>query len=268
MPVSATEWIDSASIEDELHQFGFGRERYFWSFIVALVLFLLGSVFAIYEGISKIRHPHKLESPAIALGILGLAIVAEGSSFRTAVGEANPLRAGGTWWEFIRRARVPELPIVLLEDFGALIGLVIAFSAIVTSTLTDNAVWDGIGTLSIGLLLGVIAVILVVEMKSLLIGESATSPEMTKITEAIVASQHVEQLIYLRTQHLGPDELLVGAKIQFDESLTVNHLAQAINDVEVNVRAVVPHAKPFFIEPGLPKPPVPQVTDDEPVNSD
>jgi cation diffusion facilitator family transporter len=244
---------------DETHQFGFGRERYFWSFVVALVLFMLGSVFALYEGYEKMRHAHdhELESPVIALAILGVAIVAEGASFRTAFREADPLREGATWWEFIRRARAPELPVVLLEDFGAIVGLVIAFVAIIVAVVTGNPLYDGIGTFTIGLLLGVIAIVLVVEMKSLLIGESASRSDTEKIQAAIKGSPFVEQLIHLRTQHLGPDELLVGAKIEFDDSLDVDGLARAINVVEQRVREVVPHARPFYIEPGLELPPEP-----------
>ena len=158
---------------DEEHQFGYGRERYFWSFVVALILFALGSAFAVYEGIKKIREPHPIESFGIALAILALALCLESWSFRTAIKESIPLKGRLSWWQFIRRSRAPELPVVLLEDFGAQTGLIIAFVAILISRIFDAPIWDGIGTLCIGLLLGVIAIILMIEMRSLLIGEGA-----------------------------------------------------------------------------------------------
>ena len=236
---------------DEEHQFGYGRERYFWSFVVALILFALGSAFAVYEGIEKIRHPHEISNVGVALGILGFAICLEAWSFRTAVVEARPLKGDLSWWQFIRRSRTPELPVVLLEDFGAQTGLVIAFVAITISKVFDAPVWDGIGTLSIGLLLGVIAIILVIEMRSLLIGEGARPRDMAKIVAAIENGSHVDHLIHIRTQHLGPNELLVGAKVAFDPGLSVAELASAVDEVEAAVRAEVPYARPLYIEPDL-----------------
>ena len=236
---------------DEEHQFGYGRERYFWSFVVALILFALGSAFAVYEGIEKIRHPHEISNVGVALGILGFGICLEAWSFRTAVVEARPLKGDMSWWQFIRRSRTPELPVVLLEDFGAQAGLVIAFIAISISKVFDAPVWDGIGTLSIGLLLGVIAIILVIEMRSLLIGEGAQPRDMAKIVAAIENGSHVDHLIHIRTQHLGPNELLVGAKVAFDPGLSVAELAAAVDEVEVAVRAEVPYARPLYIEPDL-----------------
>lgn len=233
------------------HQFGYGRERYFWSFVVALVLFLLGSVYAIYEGIHKIQHPEHIDTPQIALGILAFGILVEGASFRTAVKIANPLRNGRSWWRFIRESKTPELPVVLLEDFGAMIGLVLAFSAISLSSITNEPIWDGIGTLAIGILLGIIAIVLVIEMKSLLLGESAGAENMAAIETAILGSPHVTSIIHLRTQYLAPEELLVGAKVAFDASLSVADLAKAIDEVEVQIREVVPFARPIYIEPDL-----------------
>ncbi len=159
---------------DEDHPFGYGRERYFWSFVVAVVLFALGSLFAIYEGIHKIQHPEAIKSPAVALSILGLAVVLEGASLRTAVKESSTLRGSSSWWHFLRTSKVPELPVVLLEDTGAVLGLVVATGAITVSIITGNGVWDGIGSIFIGVVLGVIAVFLCIEMKSLLIGEGVS----------------------------------------------------------------------------------------------
>jgi cation diffusion facilitator family transporter len=236
---------------DDEHQFGYGRERYFWSFVVALILFALGSAFAVYEGIEKIRHPEGIDNVAVALVILGFGICLEAWSFRTAVVEARPLKGDLTWWQFIRRSRTPELPVVLLEDLGAQAGLIIAFLAIAISQIFDAPVWDGIGTLAIGLLLGVIAVILVIEMRSLLIGEGAKPSDMAKITEAISNAPGVRQIIHLKTQHLGPEELLVAAKVEFEPGLSVGELAEAVDGVERAVRAGVPYARPMYIEPDL-----------------
>ena len=235
----------------ELHPFGYGRERYFWSFVVSLVLFTLGSLFAIYEGIEKIRHPHEIESPGWAFGVLGIAIALEAFSFRTAVVESNHVRGDASWIAFIRHSRTPELPVVLLEDLGAMVGLVLALVAVTISVVFDAPVWDGIGTLSIGILLGLIAVVLAIEMRSLLLGESASTTDRSKIIAAIESTPGVERIIHLRTQHLGPDELLVGAKVHFDETYDTEDLADAINRVESNVRSHVPAARPMYIEPDI-----------------
>jgi cation diffusion facilitator family transporter len=236
---------------DVTHPFGYGRERYFWAFIVALVLFSLGGAFAIFEGFEKIRHPHEVESPGVAIGILLFAIVLETYSFRTAIVESNKVRDDTTWWQFIRRSKNPELPVDLLEDFGAEIGLAIALSALTATLVTGDAVWDGIGTLTIGLLLASIAVLLATEMKSLLMGETA-SPEMeARIRTAIEDDESVDRLIHMRTQHLGPDELLVGAKVSFRDDLAVGELADAVNRVETVVRSSVPEARVLYIEPDV-----------------
>lgn len=242
---------------DRAHPFGYGRERYFWAFVVALVLFSLGGAFAIFEGIEKIRHPHKVESAAVAIGILLFAIVLETFSFRTAIVEANKVRGDAGWWEFIRHSKNPELPVVLLEDLGAEVGLVIALAAVTTTLVTDDPMWDGIGTLSIGILLTVIAIVLAKEMKSLLMGETATPAVEAAITEAIEAEGQVDRLIHLRTQHIGPDELIVGAKVSFVPDLTVPELATAVNRVETNVRRVAPQARIMYIEPDVVRTTVP-----------
>ena len=235
----------------EDHPFGYGRERYFWAFVVALVLFSLGSVFAVFEGIEKIVHPHELESAGVAVAILVIAVLLEGWSFRTAIMESRPLKGELSWWQFIRRAKQPELPVVLLEDFGALTGLGIALVAVSLSVITGDAVWDGIGTLLIGLLLGVIAFVLAHEMKSLLIGESATRYVRQQIEDAINDCDATVALIHLRTQHLGPDDLLVGAKIDFGPSITAAEIAKAIDAVELEIRSAVPEARLIYIEPDM-----------------
>jgi cation diffusion facilitator family transporter len=233
------------------HPFGYGRERYFWAFVVAIVLFSLGSLFAIYEAIHKLQHPEPIESPQWALGTLLVAIVLESYSLRTAVHESRPLKRDLNWPQFIRRSKSPELPVVLLEDFGALMGLAFALVAVTTSVITHDGVYDGLGSLVIGLLLGAIAIVLAIEMKSLLMGETAEPEVEEAIRTALTATPSVHDLIWLRTQHLGPDELLVAAKVEFDLSLTMVQLAAAIDAAEVNVRTAVPAAKYLFIEPDV-----------------
>ena len=241
----------SSRAADSDHPFGYGSERYFWAFVVALVLFLGGATFAIYEGISKIRHPHELESAGWAIAILLFAVVLEGFSFRTAIVEANQSRGSRSIWRFIREARAPELPVVILEDLGALAGLVLALLGVVLALVTGNAVFDGIGTLSIGLLLAVIAIVLAVEMKSLLLGESALPEEEALITQALVDGRQVRSVIHFKTMHIGPDELLLATKLEFDAGLNLADLAGAIDAAEQRVRAAVPTTKLIYIEPDL-----------------
>ena len=235
----------------EVHQFGYGRARFFYSFVVALVLFSLGAVFALYEGYQKIVEPHPLTSPAVAIVILVLAIGLESYSFRTAMVESRPLKGTGSWWAFIRRSRNPELPVVLLEDTGALLGLVLALLGVGLTIVTGNPVWDGIGTAAIGVLLGVIAVILMIEMHSLLIGESATGEELIAIQAALENTAHVDRVIHLRTQYLGPEEMLVGAKIALASTNDLATVAAAIDAAEAAVRAAVPTAQIIYLEPDL-----------------
>jgi cation diffusion facilitator family transporter len=236
---------------DTLHPFGYGRSRYFYSFVVALVLFTLGSVFALYEGYEKISHPHDLTSPAVAVAILIVAIALETYSFRTAVVESRPLKGSGSWWRFIRNSRNPELPVVLLEDTGALIGLVFALIGVGLTIITGDPVWDGVGTIGIGVLLGVIAVVLMVEMHSLLIGEGATADQDRAIRAALEQTEHVDRLIHIRTQYLGPDELLVGAKIALPPDCELATVARVIDDAEARIRAAVPAARVIYLEPDL-----------------
>lgn len=236
---------------DDLHQFGFGRSRYFYSFVVALVLFSLGAVFALYEGYHKIVHPVPLSSPVVAIAILVVAIGLEGFSFRTAVVESRPLKGASTWWQFIRRSRNPELPVVLLEDTGALIGLVLALGGVGLTVLTGNPVWDGVGTVAIGALLGVIAVVLMTETHSLLIGEGATREDCRAIRAAIEETPHVDRVIHLRTQYLGPEEMLVGAKIALAPKTDLRMVAATIDAAEAAIRAAVPAARVIYLEPDL-----------------
>jgi cation diffusion facilitator family transporter len=233
------------------HPFGYGRERYFWSFVVALVLFSLGSLFAMAEGISKLRDPHPIASAGWAIGVLLVAMGLESWSFRTALVEAQRVRGGLGWWAFIRRCKSPELPVVLLEDLGALLGLSFALCAIALSITLDEPIFDAVGTIAIGVLLGGIAVVLAVEMKSLLIGEAALPGDTAKIAEAIEASPQVRRLIHLKTLHLGPEELLVAAKIELDGELSLSEATAAIDLIEERVRGRVATARVIYLEPDV-----------------
>ncbi|MEU6853190.1 cation diffusion facilitator family transporter [Actinacidiphila alni] len=233
------------------HPFGYGRERYVYAFLVSIVLFSLGGMFALYEGYEKIRHPHEIEHWYWPVGVLVFAIIAEGTSFRTAVKESNHTRGKLPWTEFIRRAKAPELPVVLLEDFGALIGLALALVGVGLALATDDGVWDGIGTLCIGLLLVTIALVLAAETKSLLIGEGANPESLERIRTAVVDGDTVTGIIHMRTLHLGPEELLVAAKIAVQHDDTATEVARAIDAAEERIRAAEPFARVIYLEPDI-----------------
>ncbi|HSO94989.1 MAG TPA: cation diffusion facilitator family transporter [Acidimicrobiia bacterium] len=230
------------------HPFGYARERYFWAFVVALVLFSIGSVFAIYEGVSKLINVHVLDQPGVAFAVLGVSIVLESLSMRTAVRAARQGRGDRSWWQYIRTAKTPELPVVLLEDFGALVGLALAAVGIGLNVITGDARYDAAAGVAIGVLLGVIAAVLAIEMKSLLIGEAASPEDVAAIRSAIINGTEVDRIIHLRTEHLGPDDLLVAAKV--DLSPAGEHdTPRAIDRVEARMRARVPHARVIYLEP-------------------
>ncbi|QCR18475.1 cation diffusion facilitator family transporter [Agrococcus sp. SGAir0287] len=238
---------------DQEHPFGYGRERYVWAFVVALILFSVGGLFSILEGIDKLQHPHELDEAWIwlPLVVLGVAIVLESFSLRTAVKESNAVRGKAGWWRFIRTSRSPELPVILLEDVAALTGLVLAFSAVTLTILTGDPTFDAVGTLAIGALLIVVAIILAIEMKSLLIGEGATPDDHQRILAAMNGSDHVEAVIHMKTLYLGPDELMVAAKVAFPPTQKVEDVAQAIDALERHVRDAVPVARVIYIEPDI-----------------
>jgi cation diffusion facilitator family transporter len=234
----------------EEHPFGYGRDRYFYSFVVALLLFSLGAVFAVYEGVEKLRHPHELSAPVVAVVILLLAIVLESYSFHTAITESRQVKGAVSWWGFIRQAKTPELPVVLLEDAGALLGLVFALAGVVLAMATGDPMWDAIGTLGIGVLLAVIAVVLIVETKSLLIGEGA-NPMVLRTIVGELAQGEVRRVIHIRTQYLGPEEMLIAAKIALSPKLSTVEVARAIDSAEARVRARVADARLIYLEPDL-----------------
>ncbi len=234
------------------HPFGYGRERYVYAFIVSIVLFSVGGLFALYEGYHKIQHPEPItEWKWVPVAVLVVAIALESYSFYTAITESNHTRGKTSWVDFVRRAKAPELPVVLLEDAGALVGLVLALFGVGLTLITGDGVWDGIGTGAIGVLLVAIAAILAVETKSLLIGEGANPEAVKKIEDAVLAGEGIERIIHMKTLHLGPEELLVAMKIAVPKSETAAEVARHIDETEVRIREAVPIARVIYIEPDI-----------------
>jgi cation diffusion facilitator family transporter len=234
------------------HPFGYGRERYIYAFIVAVVLFFVGGIFALYEAYHKFADPHGIDEwQWVPVVVLLVAIVLESFSFRTAIVETNKVRGNASWVQFVRRARSPELPVILLEDLAALLGLVFALFGVSMTLITDNGYWDAIGTTAIGVLLIVVAAILAVEMKSLLIGESATNEQVDAIEKAILAGPEVDRVIHMRTVHLGPEELLVAAKVAVHHDDRADEIARGIDAAEARIRGAVPIARVIYIEPDI-----------------
>ena len=233
------------------HPFGYGRSRYIYAFMVSIVLFAIGGLFSINEGIQKLSHPHELEVVWLPLVVLGAAIVMESFSFRTAIIESNHVRGKQGWVQFIRRAKSPELPVILLEDFAALIGLVLAFFGVGLSVITHDPIWDAIGTLAIGGLLVLVAIVLGFETSSLLVGEGATAEDTGKIRVALSSTAGVGSIIHMKTLYLGPDELMLGAKIAVDPGATAAQVAIVIDAAEANIRAAVPTARVIYLEPDI-----------------
>ena len=245
----------------EEHQFGYGRERYIFAFIVAIVLFSVGGLFALYEAYHKfheIREGHAhLESGwklYLPLFVLGIAIVLESWSFRTAIIETNKVRGKASYWSFIRRAKQPELPVILLEDLAALLGLLFAFVAVTATIITENQYFDVAGTAMIGVLLVVVAVTLAIETKSLLLGESAAPEAQDRIQAALESADDFERVIHLKTLHLGPEELLVAAKVAVRQGATAEEIAASIDAAERAVREAEPLSQVIYIEPDIFRP--------------
>ncbi|MGX6601954.1 cation diffusion facilitator family transporter [Micromonosporaceae bacterium Da 78-11] len=234
------------------HPFGYGRERYIYAFIVSIVLFSVGGLFALYEGYHKVQHREPIESwQWVPVLVLVIAICLESYSFRTAIKESNHTRGKTSWVSFVRRSKAPELPVVLLEDAGALVGLVLAFLGVVLTLITGNGVWDGIGTLAIGLLLVIIAFVLAIETKSLLLGEGANPEDVRTIEQAILAGEGIERIIHMKTLHLGPEELLVAAKIAVPAAERAAEVARHIDETETRIREALPIARVIYLEPDI-----------------
>lgn len=234
---------------DALHQFGYGRSRYFYSFVVALLVFVLGAVAALYEGFRKLSHPEPLTAPGVAIAILVVAAVLEGFSLRTVRRESRRLKGSENWWQFVRNSRVPEPPVVLLEDSAALLGLGVAFAGVTLTAVTRNPLWDAVSTLGIGILLAVIAVVLIIETHSLLIGEGATASQCKMIRSALQQAQHVDSVLDLRTQYLAPDQMVVAAKVVFGPEEEFAVATDVIRNAEARVRETVPAVRVVYIQP-------------------
>lgn len=241
----------SRKTADATHPFGYGRERYVYAFVVSIILFSVGGVFSIYEGIHKLEDPEGITNAWLPILVLSIAILLESFSLRTAVRESNHVRGKQAWVSFVRHAKAPELPVVLLEDLAALLGLTFAFMGVGLTILTGDAMWDAIGTLAIGVLLIGVAIILGIETKSLLVGEGASAQDAERIRDVINAHPEVEALIHMKTLYLGPDELLVAAKVAFASSSKLSDVARAIDSVESAIREAVPVARVIYLEPDV-----------------
>ena len=233
------------------HPFGYGRSRYIYAFMVSIVLFSVGGMFSILEGVEKLSHPHELTDAWIPLTVLGIAIVLESFSLRTALKAAKEERGRTSLYTFIRHAKSPELPVVILEDIAALLGLVFAFGGVGLTVLTHDAAWDAIGTLAIGSLLIAVAIVLGIETSSLLVGEGATATDTQKIAKALRMSEGVEDIIHMKTLYIGPDELMVAAKIAVKATDKARDIANAIDIAEANIRKAVPTALIIYLEPDI-----------------
>lgn len=234
------------------HPFGFGRARYLYAFVVGIVLFAVGGVFSVYEGVHKFQHPEQLAMWWLPIIVLVLAIIIEGASLRVAVNESKPhKRDDETWWQFIRRQKSPELPVILLEDLAALLGLVFALFGVGLAVITGNAIFDAIATIMIGILLIVVAILLIIEVSSLLVGEGASEDDVVKIESAMLATRGIDRIIHMKTLYIGPEELMIGAKISVTPERKVRELAVIVNLAEREIRKAVPEAKIIYIEPDV-----------------
>jgi cation diffusion facilitator family transporter len=243
------------------HPFGYGRERYFYSFIVAVMLFTVGAAFSIYDGAHKIMSPERVESAGVAFVVLGVSAVLESFSLRTALQEANKIRGGVSWLDFVHSTKSAELPVVLMEDLAALTGLCFAFLGVLLSVLTGDGAWDGVGSVLVGLLLGCAAFIVGFESKSLLIGESASSEASASIVSALESGSEGFRVIHLRTTHVSPESLLVTAKIAVPPTMSAADLADGIDTAEARIRRTVPIAETIYLEPDIYRPGQENVTD-------
>jgi len=239
-----------------LHPFGYGRERYVYAFIVSIVLFSVGGLFALYEAWHKFQHPEPITGTWgwMPIAVLLIAIALEGFSLRTAIKESNHVRGKRSWTEFVRTAKAPELPVILLEDLAALFGLVFALFGVSMTLASGNGIWDAVGTALIGTLLVTVAIVLSIEMKSLLLGEAATVEQVMAIKAALEGDEEsaVERVIHLRTMHLGPEELLVGAKLAVGRLEHGHQIATAIDAAEQRAREAVPGLRlVMYLEPDI-----------------
>lgn len=236
---------------DKDHPFGYGRSRYLYAFVVAIVLFAVGGMFSIYEGISKFRNPHPLEMWWLPLLVLAIAIVIEILSIRVAIRESRLIKGDQGWWRFIKTTKSPELPVVLFEDAAALLGLVFALIGVGLTVITGNGIYDALSTILIGLLLIVVAMVLVIKVSSLLVGEGAVDEDVAAIENAFMTTQGIDRIIHMKTLYMGPDELMIGAKVSIAPEKKVREVAAIINVAEARIRKAVPQAKIIYVEPDV-----------------
>ena len=241
----------AARAETEEHPFGFGRVRYLYGFLVSVVLFAVGGAYSIYDGIHKIIKPEPLTTAWVAFGVLGLSFILEASSLRVSVKESSKLRRGRSWFTFIRKIKEPDLIVTLLEDAAALLGLLFAFIGVGLAELTGNGAWDGAGSVAIGVLLAGVALVVARETQSLLIGEAASDEAERTIVQALEDGPELERVIHLRTVHLGPDSLLVAAKVAIHPGDTAEAIVRGIDAAESRVREAMPIAHVIYLEPDV-----------------
>ncbi len=250
---------DATQHADAEHPFGYGAARYVNAFLVAVILFSLGGMFALYEAYHK-WHQARLgvEDELLSsrwwwvpLLVLVLAAIAEATSLRTAVRESRPSRGRMPWSRFVRAAKAPELPVVLLEDSAALVGIVFALFGVGMTLLTRNPVFDVAGTALIGLLLIAVAITLGIETRSLLIGEAASPEAQERIREALSGTSGVERIIHMKTLHVGPDEVLLAAKISVEPTESARRVAEIIDAAEARIRAAEHRVTSLYLEPDI-----------------
>lgn len=241
---------------DRLHPFGYGTETYFWAFIVAGCIFLVGSAVSIWEGIEKTVHilqgkPSAHGDVRWAIAVLSVSLVLELISLRSAVQEFKNISAGRTLGQALQDARDPTVMTVLFEDLAALFGLVAALVGVVASHLLHQPLWDAGASIVVGLVLGVVAIFLGRDSMSLLIGEAVPEEEHRRITAIAQAHPAVLEVIHVRTQHIAPREVLLAMKIRFARDLTMDALEHKINELEQSLRAELPHLRRIYVEPGF-----------------
>jgi len=234
----------------EDHPLGFGKSIYFWSFLVAVILFSIGGMFSLYEGIHKLTHHEDIKFPWVAIGVLAFAIVAESVSLWGCMREVNKERYGRSLWRWFRQSRTSALIVVFGEDVAALTGLVLALLAISLSVITGNPMWDAIGTITIGVLLIVIAIFIAVEVKQLLIGQSLEPRRVAEIREFLQAQPELQQVYNLLTLQFGPDAM-VAIKARMQSQVSDVALVHAVNAVEARLRSQFTEVRWLFFEPDL-----------------
>jgi cation diffusion facilitator family transporter len=245
----------SARPPDRDHPFGYGPETYFWAFMVALCIFSVGGGFSVHEGVEKILHRHdpgqELRDPIWAYVVLGVSILLETYSFSVAMKEFRHIRAGRGVRRTLRETRDPTVLTVLFEDLAALFGLMVALIGILLTRYTGNVAYDGAASIVVGLALGAVAWVLARDTKSLLIGQSVTEADETRIRAIVAAHKDVVELVHLRTMHLGPDEVIAAIKVRFLGNLDTRRLELSINEIEAELRGELPRLRRIYIEPGF-----------------